>query len=98
MLRSLSDNLSLTLWDNFDARGTIKSRCDRRKVGVSRFETSGPDVRLARASNDLRFEIYSTDESGSLNKSLKFWAAGDFCRKLVFVFVRDKKAKGKNLY
>jgi len=50
---------------------------------------------VARASNDLRFEIYSTDESGSLNKSLKFGADGDFCRKLVFVFGRYKKAEGR---
>ena len=55
-----------TIWiwhfgsDYFDARGTIKSRCDRRKVGVSRFETSGPDVRLARGCSHAsveRFEI-----------------------------------------
>ena len=49
------------------------------------------------SSQELRFKIYSTDESGSLNKSLKFWAAGDFGRKLVFVFGRDKKAEGRIL-
>jgi len=64
-----------------------------------RAQTFGSRERgVARASNDLRFEIYSTDESGSLNKSLKFWADGDFCRKLVFVFGRDKKAEGRILY
>ena len=50
------------------------------------------------SSQELRVEIYSTDESGSLNKSLKFWAAGDFCRKIVFVFRLDKKAEGRILY
>jgi hypothetical protein len=64
-----------------------------------RGETFGsPERGVARASNDLTFESYSTDESGSLNKSLKFWADGDFCRKLVFVFGRDKKAEGRILY
>jgi hypothetical protein len=61
-------------------------------------ETFGVSERgVARASNDLRFEIYSTDESGNLNKSLKFWADGDFFRKLVFVFGRDKQAEGRIL-
>jgi hypothetical protein len=64
-----------------------------------RAQTFGSRERgVARASNDLRFEIYSTDESGSLNKSLKFGADGDSCRKLVFVFGRDKKAEGRILY
>jgi hypothetical protein len=50
------------------------------------------------SSQELRFEIYSTDGCGSLNKSLKFWAAGDFCRKIVFVYRLDKKAEGRILY
>jgi len=64
-----------------------------------RAQTFGVSERgVARASsNDLRFEIYSTDESGSLNKSLKFWADGEFCRKIVFIFGGDKKAEGRLL-
>jgi hypothetical protein len=34
----------------------------------------------------LRFEIYSTDESGSLNWGLKLWAANDRSRGLVSIF------------
>ena len=63
-----------------------------------RAQTFGVSERgVVRAANDLRFEIYSTDESGSLNKSLKFWADGDFGRKLVFVFGPYKKAEGRTL-
>ena len=34
-------------------------------------------VESRESSKELRFEIYSTDESGSLNKSLKLWVAGE---------------------
>lgn len=56
----------------------------------------GPKVRstgtVSRFSIfDLKFEIYSTDESGSLNFCLKCWAARDECPRLVSVFGRGQK-------
>ena len=43
---------------------------------------------VSRSPADLRFEIYSTDESGRLNLGLRFGAAHNACRKLVSVFGR----------
>ena len=55
-------------------------------------ETSSRAFRFGETLGVERFDIYSTDESGSLNKSLKLWVAGESCRSQVSVFRRHQKA------
>ena len=72
MLRSLSDNLGLTLWLwQFWLSGTIKSRCDRRKVGVSRFESSAWDFRRGLSGVALSRTIWYLRFTPQMN--LRAW-------------------------
>ena len=44
------------------------------------------ELKVVSRFSIFRFEIYSTDESGSRNFELKFWAAHNLSRGLVSIF------------
>ena len=50
---------------------------------------------IARHRTTRRFEIYSIDESGSLNKSLKLGSLHDTSRGLISVFGRSQARYGQ---